>query len=220
MRIAILGGTGDIGEGLTLRWARDTTHELLVGSREAEHGQRAATDYTERLTKRGLECEIRGFENADAAARADVIVLSVPPYYVSDTIEAVETVIDDAILVTPAVGIEHDETGFHYEPPPTGSITAYAAKTAPDTVPVVGAFHNLPASRLADLNDPLGFDTPVLADDNDAKETVLGLISEMEGVRGIDAGGIANAPEAEGLVPLLLNIAEHAGLEHPSLQFK
>ncbi len=36
MRIALLSGTGDIGEGLALRFARDTDHEILIGSRDPE----------------------------------------------------------------------------------------------------------------------------------------------------------------------------------------
>jgi len=42
MEIAILGGTGDIGEGLALRWGRDTDHAVTVGSREAERAREAA----------------------------------------------------------------------------------------------------------------------------------------------------------------------------------
>jgi predicted dinucleotide-binding enzyme len=45
MRIALLGGTGDIGEGLALRWGRDADHELVIGSRDADKAAERARDY-------------------------------------------------------------------------------------------------------------------------------------------------------------------------------
>jgi NADPH-dependent F420 reductase len=220
MQIAILGGTGAIGEGLALRWARDTDHEVLVGSRDARRGRESAAAYAKLLEGRGVDRSIGGFENVVAAERADVIVLSVPPYHVADTIDSIEDAIGDAILVSPAVGFDRDDEGFHYDPPPAGSVTAHAARAAPENVPVVGTFHNLPAARLADLDADLGLDTPVVADDGDAKRTVIDLVDEIEGLRGVDAGPIANAPEAEGLVPLLLNITENTGLDDVGVAFR
>lgn len=219
MQIAILGGTGAIGEGLALRWARDTDHDVFVGSRDAERARESAVAYANMLKERGVEESINGFENVVAAEKADVILLSVPPYYIADTIESITDTISDAVLVSPAVGFDRDADGFHYDPPPAGSVTAHAAKAAPDCVPVVGTFHNLPAARLADLDADLGLDTPVVADDRAAKRTVLDLVNEIAGLRGVDVGPIANAPEAEGLVPLLLNITENTGLDDVGVAF-
>jgi predicted dinucleotide-binding enzyme len=39
MDIALLGGTGDIGQGLALRWAYDTYHGVVFGSRERERAE-------------------------------------------------------------------------------------------------------------------------------------------------------------------------------------
>ncbi|NNC24811.1 NAD(P)-binding domain-containing protein, partial [Salinisphaera sp. USBA-960] len=55
MRIALLGGTGDIGEGLALRWAYDTDHEILIGSRDPEKARAKAEEYETELDSRGLE---------------------------------------------------------------------------------------------------------------------------------------------------------------------
>jgi NADPH-dependent F420 reductase len=124
---------------------------------------------------------------------------------VTDTIETVAGELDSStVLVSPAVGMDGDEDGLHYRPPEAGSVTALAAATAPDDVPVVGAFHNLPADRLADL----GIDTLVVGA-GEPKETVLDLADEIEGLRGVDAGPLANAPEVEGVTPLLINVARY-----------
>jgi len=152
MEIALLGGTGDIGEGLALRWAYHTNHDVVVGSRDPERARGKAAAYETELESRGVEVEIRGEGNAAAAAGADAVVCAVPAYHLTDTVESVADGLDDAVLVSPAVGMKRDEDGLHYNRPGAGSVTALAAGAAPDGVPVVGAFHNLAADRLANLD--------------------------------------------------------------------
>ncbi len=210
MRIALLGGTGDIGEGLALRFARDTSHEILIGSRDPEKARDRVADYEEVLEGRTDEVDIKGFGNEMAADRADVVVLSVPPYYVGDTVEAVADSLDsDTVLVTPAVGMQGDEDGLHYHPPSAGSVTELVAGRAPDEVPVVGAFHNLAADALANLENELDLDTLVVADDDAAGDTVVDLANEIEGLRALEAGPLANAAEVESVTPLVINIAKY-----------
>jgi hypothetical protein len=221
MRIALLGGTGDIGEGLALRWAYDTDHEVVIGSRDPDRAREKAEEYETELASRGVDRKINGFENGMAADRARVIVLAVPAYHVSDTVEAVADGLDEGdVLVSPATGMQRDEDGFHYHRPGAGSVTRLAADAAPEGVPVVGAFHNLAAGRLADLDADLGIDTLLVADDPDAKETVRLLAEGIEGLRALDAGGLANAPEIEALTPLLVNVAMHnEGLHDLGVRF-
>ena len=221
MRIALLGGTGDIGQALALRWARDTDHEILVGSRDPEKARQKTDEYETELESVGVEREVKGFANEMAADRADVVVLAVPAYHVRDTIEAVADRIGDAdALVTPAVGMGRDESGFHYKPPKAGSVTQLVADTAPEGVPVVGAFHNLSADRLANLDVELDLDTLVVGDNEDAVDIVATLAEQIEGLRALSAGGAANAAEVEGLTPLLINIAmENEGMHDVGVTF-
>lgn len=208
MRIALLGGTGDIGEGLALRWGRDTTHELLVGSRDPERARDAAESYIETVAESGGEADLKGFTNEMAADRADVVVLTVPPYHVADTVGTVADVLDDEdVVVTPAAGMKREDDGFHYHPPSAGSVTALVRESVPEGIPVIGAFHNLAAGRLANLDAELGLDTLVLGDDADAKGVVSRLAEDIEGLRVLDAGGLANAAEVESVTPLLVNVA-------------
>jgi len=76
-------------------------------------------------------------------------------------------------------------------------------------VPVVGAFHNLAAGRLADPDADLDWDVPIVADDNAAAETVASLAADVNGLRPLRAGGLDNAAEVESLTPLLINLAMH-----------
>ena len=210
MRIAILGGTGDIGQGLALRWAYDTNHEILIGSRDPERARTAAEEYETELDSRGIDRTIKGFANEMAADRADVVVLAVPPYHVGDTVDSVAEKLDEeTVLVTPAVGMKGDGDGLHYHPPSAGSVTELVAARAPEGVPVVGAFHNLAADRLANLDLELDLDTLLVGDDEDAKETVRLLTEGIDGIRPLDAGPTANAAEVESLTPLVINIARY-----------
>ncbi|PSP74881.1 NADPH-dependent F420 reductase [Halobacteriales archaeon QS_1_68_20] len=209
MDIALLGGTGDIGQALALRWALHTDYGIVVGSRERERARTKAEEYVTELESRGVEREIEGTENAEAAAGADVVVLAVPAYHVADTVEAVADELDDAILVSPAVGMTKDDAGLRYKPPGVGSVTALAADAAPDGTRVVGAFHNLSADRLANLDNDVDQDTLVVGDDPDARDIVADLADGIEGLRALDAGPLGNAPEVEGLTPLLINVARH-----------
>lgn len=209
MQIAILGGTGDVGEGLALRWAYHSDHDVIIGSREAERARSKAAEYETELSSRGLELRIDGQVNHDAVVGADVVVAAVPAYHLVDTIESVaDELAPGTVLVSPAVGMKRDETGMHYNKPSAGSVTALAAEAAPDDVPVVGAFHNLAAGRLANLDVDLSIDV-VLLGDEEAVETVGALTESIDGLRALYAGPIDNAAEVESLTPLLINLARY-----------
>ena len=222
MEIAILGGTGDIGEGLALRLAYHTNHDVLIGSRDAEKATNKAEEYEAELDSRGVETTLDAGANEDVTTLADVVVLAVPPYYVDDTIEHVADDLDEGdILVSPATGMDRDDDGFHYAPPPAGSVTEHAASAVPDGVHLVGAFHNLAAGRLANLDAELGVDTFVVGDDEDAKGIVTDIAEGIEDLRALDAGGLANAAEVESLTPLLVNVAaNNDGLYDLGLELK
>ncbi|MFP4628840.1 MAG: NADPH-dependent F420 reductase [Halobacteriales archaeon] len=210
MQIAIVGGTGAIGAGLALRWARDTDHAIRVGSREADRAAAAADRYRGRIRARGYDVDVEGAANPAAVDGADVVVVAVPPYSVVDAIDAVaDRLADDSTVVTPAVGMRKEDAGMRYHRPDAGSVTALARAVAPSDVPVVGAFHSLPADRLADLDDPLGLDTVVVGDDATARTAVAALAEEIDGLRALDAGPIENAPELESLTPLLINLGRY-----------
>lgn len=210
MHVAVLGGTGAIGEGLTLRFGAATDHEITVGSRERDRADSAAARYERELGSHGHTRTIHGASNVNAATGADVVVLAVPPYHVRSTLDTVaEGLLDGATVVSPAVGMERTDDGFEYDPPGTGSLTALVNQTAPDRVDVVGAYHTLPAARLADLDASLGMDVPVVADGVTGKERIWELTEAVDGLRPLDAGPIANAGVVEALTPLLLTLAQH-----------
>lgn len=221
MRISLLGGTGDIGEALALRWAYDTHHEVVIGSRDPERARTKADEYETELRSRNVDRKVTGFANEMAADRGDVVVLTVPPYHVVDLVTSITESLEDAILVSPAVGMSRDEDGLHYNPPDVGSVTELVADVAPSDVPVVGAYHNLSADRLANLDLEIDLDTVLVGDDSDAKDQVAQLTAGIDGLRPLDGGGLANAPEVEAITPLLVNIGTYnKGLHDVGVKFQ
>jgi NADPH-dependent F420 reductase len=210
MDVALLGGTGDLGEGLALRLARDTDHTVVVGSRDGARASEHAADYESTLAAHGASGDFVGAPNPEAARRGDVVVCAVPPYALANIVECVSAGLDaDTVLVSPAVGMKHDEAGAHYNRPAAGSVTAIADRATPGEVPVVGAFHSLPAGPLADLDVDMEAETPVVGDETTAVERVVDLANAVDGLRARRAGGLANAAEVEALAPLLINVGRH-----------
>jgi NADPH-dependent F420 reductase len=204
MRIAILGGTGDIGEGLALRLAQK--HQVIIGSREEAKAKEAADGYNKLLKEKGLKDDIKGMSNPDATKGADVVILAVKYQFAIPTLQAVAGELDGKIIVTPIVPMSKQKL-CSYTPPEHGSAAKHICSVMPPEVRTVVAFQTLPAPRLANLDDPLGFDVIVCADDEGAKKVVMGLTSDLGDVRPLDGGGLEEAKLVESLTPLLINLA-------------
>lgn len=208
MQIALLGGSGDIGEGIGLRIARDTNHEVIIGSRRTKKAEDAATDYRDTLSPNTDSPRIVGKSNDAAANDGDVVIICVPPKYVLDTVQAVRSNLEDnTIVVSPCVRMSRNETGFHHQPSDVGSVAEEIADILPDHVPVVGAFQNLAAGALTDLTRDLDLDVVVTGNDDEPKQRVRNLIEEIKGLRTCDAGALANSMEVESLTPHLINLS-------------
>ena len=71
---------------------------------------------------------------------------------------------------------------------------------------VVGAFQNLSASHLLDLEHAIDGDVIVCSDHLDALRETIEIADMIPGVRGINAGPLANSRYVEEITALLLNI--------------
>jgi hypothetical protein len=74
-----------------------------------------------------------------------------------------------------------------------------------DTVRVVSAFQNVAADKLRALGRAVDCDVLVCGDDAQARQIVIALAADM-GLRGIDAGPLANSAAAEALTSVLIAI--------------
>lgn len=216
MKIAILGGTGDIGEGLALRLAKK--HPVVVGSREEAKAKEAADNYRNLLAAKGIKAEMTGASNIDAAKDADIVILAVRYQFAMQTLQSIEGVLDDQIVVTPIVPMSKTKL-CSYTPPEKGSAAKQICEVLPPAIRLVSTFHTLPAARLANLDDPLGFDVIVCADDEEAKKVVMGIVADLGNIRPLDGGGLDEARLVEALTPLLVNLAIKNKMKDLSLKF-
>ncbi|MDY6764768.1 MAG: NADPH-dependent F420 reductase [Halobacteria archaeon] len=213
MKIGIVGGTGDIGKGLALRLA-DAGYDVVIGSRKQEKANKMASEYTE-----AVGTDVEGKENINAIEGCDVIILGVPYRYATGTVEEIsENIPERATVISPVVSMKRDDEGFKYVTPEQGSATQEIREVLPDSNPLAGAFHNVSAPRLADLEDDLGIDVAVFGE-GEAKEVTFDLIDSLDGIRGLDAGGLSIAPQVESITPLLINIGMRNKMKHLGIRF-
>lgn len=204
--IAILGGTGKEGSGLAMRWALHG-YRVIIGSREAARAEARAAEMNAIL---GGDYLI-GMDNTEAAAQADLVVLSVPYSAHADTLTAVKEKLAGKILIDVTVPLQPPQVRVVHVP--EGKAAALEAKALlGDSVRIVSAFQNVSADKLADPAREVDCDVLVTSDDAEAKQEVMRLV-EAAGMRGIDAGPLANAVAAEALTPILLHINKTYGVK-------
>ncbi len=217
MKIAILGGTGSIGEGFALRWAEK--HEILLCSREIDKAVSSAGKYTETLLNKGfLCCGITGCSNETAIGDADVVVLSVPYQGVVPLLKNLKPCFSDQIVISLVVPMKKNKW-FEYTPPEQGSAALEIQEILPKTAKVVSAYHNVSAKKLAALESILDYDVVVCGDDEMAKRTVMELTREIKNLRPLDGGGLASSYMIESLTPFLINLAIRNGLSDLGVKF-
>jgi NADPH-dependent F420 reductase len=197
--IAILGGTGHEGAGLGLRWAR-AGHTVLIGSRVAEKAQAAAAELNARLN---LDT-VRGYENAEAARRAEIVTLTVPYAAHAATIEAVRDAVQGKIFVDVTVPLVPPKVS-RVQLPAGGSASLEAQALLGPNVRVVTAFQNISAEHLKDPDHPIDCDVLVCGDDKEAKAVVMQLARDA-GLRAWDAGPLANSVVPEALTSVLIGL--------------
>lgn len=196
-KIAIVGGTGDLGSGLAKRWAR-AGHEIVVGSRDAGRAAETAAKFNEEAGT----SSISGMENADAAAAADIVVLTVPYANHAPTLEAIRDKVKGKIVVDVTVPLMPPKVRT-VQLPEGGSCAKAAQEQLGEDVRVVSAFQNVAAAHLADLDHAIDCDVLVCGNDPDARETVVKL-AEDASMKAWHAGVIANSAIAEALTSGLI----------------
>jgi NADPH-dependent F420 reductase len=200
MTIAVLGGTGKEGSGLVLRWA-NSGYRVLIGSRDPQKAEQKAAELNAILGNP----VVRGLGNVEAAAAADVVVLCIPYAAHQATVEAIKDVVQGKIVIDVTVPLLPPNVRTVYIPDGKAAVLE-AQQLLGNGVRVVAAFQNVGASHLQELKHPVNIDVLVCSDHEDAKQEVFRLVSAIDGMRGVDAGPLANAVAVEALTPVLLYI--------------
>jgi NADPH-dependent F420 reductase len=202
--IAVIGGTGDQGFGLVLRWAK-AGESVVIGSRKQEKAEDAARKANEILGSNSVS----GMENPKAAAAADIVVMSVPfaahvdmIKSVSESITPEDTFVDVVVPLSTAVGGGATTSLGVWE----GSAAQQAVRLLPPHTKIASAFHNVVAESLQDIARKVDSDVIVCSDFQETRRTVMDLAAKIPGVRPIDGGRLENSRIVEQITALLIGI--------------
>jgi len=217
MKIGIVGGTGEIGEGLARRLSHK--HEVILGSRDRGRAEETSSCTIDLLTERGCEnCYCSGGSNQDAVDGGDVVVLSIPFKHLKSTIDSLSG-FEDKIVISPINPIARDDY-FTYQPPPEGSAAMALKKMLPDSARIVVAFNNVAAKKWKQLDEELDYSVAVCGDDIESKRIVMEIVEDVSHLRAFDAGPLSMSPVIEGITPLVLNIARLNDMKDVGIIFK
>src|SRR2546430_1804902 len=173
VKIAILGGTGEQGPGLALRWAM-AGEEVIIGSRSQERAEKVAAELNAELG----QARVRGLENPQAAETAEIIVLTVPYTAHLSTLESVKTQVQGKIFVDVSVPLD-PENPRRMKMPASGSATEERQASFGPACKVVAAFPCVASRLLREPRHAIDCDVAVCGNDAGAKKTGVGLVRKM-----------------------------------------
>ncbi|MDI1295460.1 MAG: NADPH-dependent F420 reductase [bacterium] len=189
--IGVVGGTGNLGAAIAWRLAR-AGYPVVIGSRSADSAEKAAAELGHGLS---------GATNADAAAGADIVIVTVPFAAQDATLRDIAPHVAGKIVVDTTVPLVPPKV-MRVQLPTEGSAALKAQAALGEGVTMVSAFHNVAAHKLAKDVD-VGCDVLVFGDDKAARGQIVALADAM-GLRGLHGGALCNSAAAEALTSILI----------------
>lgn len=219
--IAVIGGSGALGFGLSLRWAIAGT-PIIIGSRDAGRAAEAAARVVERAREAGAsDPRVEGLPNEEAASGANTVVLAVPFRNQSETLANLRgalqpqaVLVDTTVPLAAAIGGRATRTLGVWQ----GSAAQQAEEMVPRAVTVVSALHTVSAAALSDPSIEMDEDVLVAGDDRKSKDDVSELIRRIPGLRPVDCGDLERARILEQITPLLISINARHKIKHSGIR--
>jgi len=207
LKIAIIGGTGDQGIGLAVRFVK-AGENVIIGSRDIKKAENTVGMIKNMLDGDEVK-NVVGMTNEEAAAEGDIALLTVPLQAQMATLRSIKDQIEGKVLIDATVPLDGCIGGkpTRYIEVWQGSAAERAAEFLKDkNVKVVSAFNNVSAASLLNIGEDVECDTLISGDDADAKKEAAELAEKIPGVRAIDCGQLENARIVEKITPLLINL--------------
>lgn len=201
MQIGVLGATGPAGRGLATRLAA-SGFEVIVGSRSESRASEVVESIRNKWTEHDLQL-VPG-ENHDAAG-AEVVIVATPWDAAASTAKECEQQLAGKVVISMANALA--KVGDEFQPliPPRGSIAAAVQAALPDSL-VAATMHHVPARDVGDIANPVDSDVLVCSDHPSATATTIEIMSNIPGLRAIDAGSLSVAAPIEAFTAVLLQM--------------
>jgi 8-hydroxy-5-deazaflavin:NADPH oxidoreductase len=187
VKVAIIG-TGRMGRGFATALA--PKHQVTVGSRDPNRARQVAS----------VTGAARGATYAEAAADAEVVILTVPWSAMDDTLGQLGG-LDQTVVVDVSFPYRKAEREALHK---RGSSTAEQIQQRLPRARVVKGWNHVHAQHLtAPEVDGIAASVLIAGDDPQAKETVFALAADM-GFHPVDIGPLKATRELERLVGVML----------------
>lgn len=214
-KIAVIGGTGDIGFALATRWAKAGI-EVVIGSRD----QTRAQDAAERLKGILPDANVSGAENPVAAAESNVVLVAVPFSGLVAIYKSIaEHITPDTVVIDATVPVEASLGGkaTHVFGVWEGSAAQLGLAFMPKGTKMCAAFHTLSASSVGELSNSLEGDVLVCGSKS-GKQVVREFVEAIPALRYVDAGPLENARIIEPITALLIGINHRYGTDRAGIR--
>jgi NADPH-dependent F420 reductase len=208
--ISVIGGTGELGGGLALRWAKAGL-PVIIGSRDAARAQEAAAQ----LNQTAGNDLAQGMDNLAAAEAGDIVVLTVKFNHHTATLTELKPALAGKVVIDTTVPLVPPKVA-RVQLPPEGCAAVIAQAILGEASQVVSAFQNVSAASLHSNATP-ECDVLVTGASPDARQTVIEL-AEAAGFKGWHAGPLQNSAAAEALTSLLIFMNKKYGSDHTGIR--
>jgi 8-hydroxy-5-deazaflavin:NADPH oxidoreductase len=203
VKVAVIGGTGAMGNALARHLAR--SYEVIIGSRDASRANAAA---------RGIG-GATGSDYKGASRVADVVVFTIP-YGAMRVVRDLAGEVSSKLVIS-AINPMKLEGGLLRYGLKEGSAAEELARVLPRGR-VATAFNNVPSGFLKDdVVHPV--DILVAADSKETYEEAAKLVSSIREMRPLYVGPLSEARIVEGITPLVLNLSNLNGMKALTTRF-
>lgn len=194
VKVAVVGGTGNIGLPIVNRLKHSGAVEVLVGSRKADPARGILT-------------------NQEAVSQADVVIYTVPAAVFTKTVEdTVPLMKDNAVVLAMVVPMGKGADGKLSHQPAQGFTSAAAEmedlirkNAGGKKVRIVAGMHNIPGECIGDPLYALNHDVVVMGDDEQACRLVAdNVVKNIGRLNPVIAGGLSASRYSEQLTSLII----------------
>jgi hypothetical protein len=207
LRIALVGGTGDLGSGLAFQLAK-SGFDVVIGSRSVDRAEATAEALRAELPK----ASISAADNVSAAEGADVVMMTVPYASHDATLESIREHVQGKIFVDTTVPLVPPKV-MRVQLPQEGSAAKRAQEMLGANVRVVSAFQNIAATHLRnDRLSDVACDVLVCGNDPAARDSIIEIAGTI-GLKAWHAGPIDNSVVAEALTSVLIFMNKRYGID-------
>ena len=195
--IAIIG-TGNVGSALGKIWAAKG-HEIIYGSRTP------TSDRVQQLVRESGK-NAMSTTQADAARRADIVMIPIPPTAIPEVIDALGN-LEGKLIIDTTNWWDFEDSWAISPHDPRDSLAEQVQALAPDA-DVVKAFNTMNYAVMVDPSISDGPVTvPIAGDSSNAKARVAALAQDI-GLEPLDVGPLAAAEYLEEMLRLAIGFRE------------